>query len=210
MMKLKILLGGVLVVAAMNTIAQVKARAISYTVEADLTKFAPEAAEELTQKVCTYEVDAYYTDDKLRTMVRPISTPYDLTIRQRFYDRNSKDEYNIDHTNKFMLLKKDQSFAVSPTGNQKTILGYSCKEYAFTDYRNIQFTVWVTDKLPKNVCPAGNFSLMGTALEVTSSNGLHYVATDLAEGELDANFFAIPSDYQQDVFSPPPTSKKSK
>src|SRR3954468_10600595 len=82
--------------------AQLKAKAISYAVEADLTKFAPEAAEELSQKVCTYEVDAYYTDEKLRTMVRPISTPYDLTIRQRLYDRNSKDEYNIDHANQFM------------------------------------------------------------------------------------------------------------
>jgi GLPGLI family protein len=208
-MRLRMFCVLVVLVSAEAT-AQLKAKAISYAVEADLTKFAPEAAEELVQKVCTYEVDAYYTDEKLRTMVRPVSTPYDLTIRQRLYDRNSKDEYNIDHANQFMLLKKDQSFAITSTTNQKNILGYACKEYTFKDYRGIQFSVWVTDKLPKNICPAGNFSLKGTALEVTSSNGLHYLATDFAEGQLDGNFFDLPKDYQQDISTPPPTSKKSK
>jgi GLPGLI family protein len=211
MTQIKILLCSVLVaLGTVEATAQLKAKAISYAVDVDLTKFAPEAAEELTQKVCRYEVDAYYAEERVRTMVRPISTPYDLTIRQRLYYRNSRDEYNIDHAKQFMLLKKDQSFLITTTGNQRNILGYACKEYTFKDYRGIQFSIWVTDKLPTNICPAGNFSLNGTALEVTSSNGLHYLATDFAEGQLDVNFFDLPKDYQQDISAPPPTSKKSK
>jgi GLPGLI family protein len=193
------------------TYAQIEAKAISYNLTVDLTKFAGSDAEELAQKTCTFEVDAYYTSDKLKTMVRVISRPadYEMGIRQRLYDLKSKDEYNIDHDSKYMIIKKDQNFKLTPTGNQKTILGYPCKEFTLTDYRKVGITVWVTDKLQANVCPAGNYSLKGTALEVVMSNGLHYVATDFAEGILDANFFDLPKLYQEEVV-PAPTAQKSK
>ena len=198
-------------VAMVPVYAQVKAKAISYNLTVDLTKFAGSFAEELAQKTCTFEVDAYYTTDKLKTIVRVISRPadYEMGIRQRLYNLKSKDEYNIDHESKYMMLKKDQNFKLTPTGNQKTILGYPCKEFTLTDYRKVGITVWVTDKLQANVCPAGNYSLKGTALEVVMSNGLHYVATDFAEGTLEANFFDLPQLYQEEVV-PAPASQKSK
>jgi hypothetical protein len=184
--------------------AQIKAKAISYTLEVDLTKFSPQASE-LSQKTCNFEVDAYYTDTKLKTVVRIISRPtgFDLTIMERLYDLNQKDEYNINHDNKNIILKKDQDFKLKSTGKQKTILGNACKEYIFTDYRKINFSVWVAEKLTKNVCPVGNFSLKGTALEITTSNGLHYLAVDTAEGDLAPGFFDLPTGYQQEVVTPP-------
>jgi hypothetical protein len=190
--------------------AQLSAKAISYTVEIDLTKFNPEAANGLSEKKCTYEVDAYFTDVAMKTIVRNIKRPVEISLRQRQYDIASRDEYNIDHENRFVLVKKDQDFKPKSTGGKKNILNYACKEYTFKDYRGVQFTVWVTDKLAKNICPAGNFSLNGTALEVTTSNGLHYMVTDFAAGQLDANFFQIPADYQQEVVMPPADAKKSK
>jgi hypothetical protein len=190
--------------------AQLSAKAISYAVEIDLTKFNPEAAGSLADKTCVYEVDAYYTDKEVKTMVRNIKRPIEISLRQRQYEIATQDEYNIDHDNKFILVKKGQDFKPKSTGGKKTILGYACKEYSFKDYRGIQFSVWVTDKLPKNICPAGNFSLDGTALEVTASNGLHYLATDVAGGQLESDFFKMPSGYEQEVMPPPADVKKSK
>ena len=200
-----------LTVSTATAFGQIKAKAISYVVTVDLNVFAGDYAEELSQKTCTFEVDAYYTPEKLKTMVRAISRPadYKMTIRQRLYDLKSKDEYNIDHDTKYMLIKKNQNFKLTATGKQKTILGYVCKEYNLTDYRKVNVTLWVTDKLQANVCPVGNYSIKGTALEVVLSNGLHYVATDQAEGQLDQNFFDVPKDYQQEVV-PAPAVQKSK
>jgi GLPGLI family protein len=192
--------------------AQVKAKAISYSLDVDLAKFAgADAVEDLSQRTCTFEVDAYYTPEKLKTQVRVISRPaeYEMGIRQRLYDLKSKDEYNIDHDNRYIMIKKDQNFKPTATGNQKLILGYNCKEYILTDYRKIDITVWVTDKLQSNVCPAGNYSLKGAALEVIMSNGLHYIATDFAEGMVDQNFFDPPKNYQEEVI-PAPVAQKSK
>jgi GLPGLI family protein len=213
-MKLRVLIAFVLVssFSMLSCFSQIKAKAISYNLTVDLTKFAgTDAAEELSQKTCTFEIDAYYTSDKLKTIVRIVSRPadYEMGIRQRLYDLKSKDEYNIDHDNTYMMIKKDQNFKATPTGKQKMILGYSCKEYMLTDYRKVNITVWVTDKLQFNVCPAGNYSLKGTALEVELSNGLHYVATDFAEGIVDANFFDPPKNYQEEVV-PAPAIQKSK
>jgi hypothetical protein len=209
-MSRNIFLVSVLLVLSLTGKAQPKAKAISYVVEIDLTRFNPEAAEELEETKCTYEVDVYYTDQHVKTMVRNIRQPVDITLRQRQYEIASTDEYNIDHKNKFILLKKDQRFKPSSTGNKKTILGYACREYTLKDYRDVQFSVWMTEKLPKNICPAGNFSVKGTVLELTASNGLHYLATDFAEGELDPGFFQLPADYEQEVSMPPASSKKSK
>jgi hypothetical protein len=208
-MSRRIFLACALLVLSLTTRAQLKAKAISYAVEIDLTQFNPEAAEDLEETTCTYEVDVYYTDQHVKTMVRSILQPVEITLRQRQYAIASADEYNIDHDNKFILLKKDQRFKPSSTGNKKIILGYECREYTTKDYRGVQFSFWVTDKLPKNICPAGNFSVKGTVLELTASNGLHYVATDFAQGELDSNFFLLPADYQQEV-SMPPATKRSK
>jgi hypothetical protein len=209
-MSRNIFLVGALLVLSLTGKAQLKAKAISYAVEIDLTQFSPQEAEELTGKKCTYEVDVYYTDQTVKTMVRNILQPMEIMLRQRQYEIASVDEYNIDHANKFILLKKDQRFKPLATGNKKTILGYECREYTLKDYRGVNVNVWVTDKLPKNICPAGNFSVKGTVLELTASNGLHYLATDFAEGELDPNFFQLPADYQQEVSLPPASTKKSK
>jgi hypothetical protein len=190
--------------------AQLKAKAISYAVEIDLNQFNPQAAEELEETTCTYEVDLYYTDEVAKTIVRNILQPVEITLRQRQYQIMSTDEYNVDHENRFILVKKEQQFKPASTGKKKSILGYECREYTLKDYRGVQFSIWVTDKLPRNICPAGNFSLKGTALELTASNGLHFLATDFAEGQLDPNFFQLPADYQQEVSLPPASSKKSK
>jgi hypothetical protein len=194
--------------------AQVKAKAISYHVEIDLKVFAPGYAEEsqADSVPCVFEVDTYYTSEKLRTRPRTIRRPpdYDLTIRQRMYDIASKDEYNIDPVNNYLLIKKNQVVKTKATGKQKNILGYNCKEYTFTDHRNVGITAWVTDKLQKNICPVGNYSLKGTALEIITSNGLHYTATDFAEGEVPASFFDMPKNLQEEVIDLSAPVKKSK
>jgi hypothetical protein len=192
--------------------AQIKAKAISYKVVIDLSAFAPNYIEDAAADTvkCIFEVDAYYTAEKMRTRVRTVRRPkdYELGIRQRYYLIDSKDEYNIDPNNNYILLKKNQEVKLKGTGKQKNILGYNCKEYTFTDHRNIQFSVWVTDKLQKNICPTGNYSLKGTALQIDTSNGLHYIATDLAEGELNADFFDIPQNFQKEELDLAAADKK--
>jgi GLPGLI family protein len=201
------------VVAPVIVKAQIQARAISYTVRVDLAQLDPSFDESNgNQRFFDFEVDAYYTDAKLRTIVRKIGKHADngVTIRQRLYDIASVDEYNIDPQNNYLLLKKDQVVKPKATGKQKSIMGYACKEMTFTDYRGIVITVWVTDKLPKNICPVGNYSLKGTALEINTSNGLHYTATDFAEGVLDAQFFDVPQGFQQEVVVASAPPKKTK
>jgi hypothetical protein len=203
-----------LVFVSFSVSAQTKAKAISYRVEIDLKIFAPGYAEEsqADSVPCIFEVDTYYTPEKLRTRPRTIRRPpdYELTIRQRLYDIASKDEYNIDPINNYLLIKRNQVVKTKATGKQKSILGYNCKEYTFTDHRNVGFNVWVTDKLPKNICPVGNFSLKGTALEVITSNGLHYTATDFAEGEVPASFFDVPKGLQEEVVDLATAGKSAK
>lgn len=191
--------------------AQIKAKAISYTLEVNLDQFSPNVKGEDFEKICRFEVDAYYTAEKLRTQVRNIFRPeeFELTIRERMYPLISNDEYNIDHVNKVILLKKGHVYTPKPTGKQKKILNFDCKEYTFKDFRDIQITLWVTDKLAKNICPAGNYAVKGTALEIITSNGLHFVATDFAEGELSADFFDVPAGYEiEEVPAPTPQKKK--
>jgi GLPGLI family protein len=185
--------------------AQVKAKAISYQVEGDLRIFAPDAVENIQDPVCKFEVDAYYTGTHVKTMVRTLYVPkeFPVNLRQRFYETQTKDEYNLDHENKFMLLKKDQNFKLKSTGKKKTILGYACKEFTFQDYRKVNFSIWVTEALGTNVCPAGNFSVKGTVLELTASNGFHYTAVDFAEGVVDETFFVLPTGYTQEISNPP-------
>lgn len=183
--------------------AQIPAKAISYQLEVDLEIFAPDYVDETESDdlTCLLEVDLYYTSKNVRTIVRPITMPsdYNLIIRQRLYETNAADEYNVDHKNKYVLLRKGQQVKLNATKRKKEILGYVCSEFSFTDYRGVDIVVWVAGKLPKNICPAGNFSLKGTALEVITSNGLHYLATDFSRGELSNGFFDVPSGYQQEV-----------
>jgi len=180
--------------------AQLKAKAISYTLDVDLGKFDPHNAEEVDDPILKYETDVYYTETKVRTINRVIRRPdgYELSFRQRLYDQLSDDEYNIEFDEKFMVIKEDHAYKPKATGNKKTILNYPCKEYTVKDFQGRTVNLWVTDKLGKNVCPWGNFSIKGTALEVTTSFGLHFMATDFAEGEVDTNFFAIPTDFKAD------------
>ncbi|MBL7856202.1 MAG: hypothetical protein JNM57_00820 [Cyclobacteriaceae bacterium] len=191
--------------------AQIAAKAIAYAVEVDLEKFNPNVKGEDFDKICRYEIDAYYTTDKLRTQVRNIFRPeeFELTIRQRLYTLASNDEYNIDHENEAVLFKKGHVYNPKATGKEKKILNYVCKEYTFKDFRNVQISVWVTDKLPKNICPAGNFNLKGAALEILTSNGMHFVATDFEAGELPDDFFNLPTGYAVEEI-PAPSSQKKK
>jgi hypothetical protein len=173
-----------------------KASAISYSLEVDVSKFDPANGKGLPDPMVKFECDTYYTTDKVRTINRLIkkNENYDLNFRQRLYDQNTQDEYNIDHENKFMLIKEGHAYKPKATGKKKTILNYVCKEYEVTDFQGRQLSFWVTDQLGgKNVCPWGNFSIKGVALEVTTSFGIHFLATDLAAGELDSHFFDIPT-----------------
>jgi len=206
-MKLRSLVVVALLLMNFSLQAQIKANAISYTLEADIAKLWNGEAEEGT--VSLYEVDTYYSADKVRTVVRNIKNEVGLTIMERLYNQASKDEYNINHSEQHTFLKKDQDFKPKATGKQKTILGFSCKEYTVKNYANITFSIWVTDKLGKNVCPAGNFSIKGTALEIIGSNGLHFTAVDAGgSGVLDNNFFTPPAAYQEEVINPPAPEKK--
>jgi GLPGLI family protein len=198
---------------ATHSQAQIQAKAISYKVEVDQEQLYPTFEEnEGNPRYLQFEIDAYYTDSKVKTIVRKIGKHPEpgLTIRQRQYDINSIDEYNIDPETEYILFKKNQVVKLKGTGKQKDILGYRCKEFTFTDYRGVQITVWVTEKLPKNICPMGNYSLKGTALEILTSNGLHYTASDVAEGVLESQFFDIPQGYQQEVVEVPSAEKKSR
>jgi hypothetical protein len=183
--------------------AQIKGKAISYTVEIDLEIFDPNYADqsEAENTLCLFEVDAYYADNMVKTFPRAIRVPedYDLLIAQRYYAIPSHDEYQIITKDQYMLHKTNQYVTPRKTGESKDILGYKCKEYVFADHRGVIFNVWVTDKLQKNVCPAGNFGLKGTALELFASNGIHYLATDFAEGELSSGFFDLPQGFRTET-----------
>jgi len=190
--------------------SQLPAKAISYILEVDLTKFDAGAAEEISNAELLYETDLYYTAEKVRTVNRVIKRPgeYELSFRQRLYDQNSTDEYNVEYNNKILIVKEKHIYKPKATGKTKKILNYVCKEYSIVDFRGIAISFWVTDKLGKNVCPWGNFSLKGTALEVVTSNGLHFTATDFASGELDSNFFKIPEAFDTEKIPFP--QKKNK
>lgn len=188
---------------SLNCFGQLKAKAISYRLQADLNTLSPAYGEQYDGKTpeCSFEVDCYFTDQKLKTVVRTVKSPEDfpLTIRQRLYDLSSKDEYNIDVEQRILVHKKNQQVKVTGTGNKKTVMGHECREYILTDHRGVTMNLWVAENLDKNISPVGNFGIKGTALEIVTSNGLHYVATDFANGELDAAFFDIPSGFNTEV-----------
>lgn len=209
-MKCRVLLIFILMVAGKETFAQIQAKAISYKLTVDLTRFDKEAAAELNEKELLFESDVYYTEDKVRSIYRIVKTPdeYQLSFRQRIYNQQSADEYNIDFENRYMVLKEAHIYKPKSTGKTKKILNYVCKEYTLTDYRGLLISFWVTDKLGKNVCPWGNFSLKGTALEIVASNGVTFTATDFSAGELVATFFDIPADFQVDKVPFPKATKK--
>ncbi|WP_133259579.1 hypothetical protein [Pseudochryseolinea flava] len=187
----------------------VKASAIHYQVEIDIRKFDPANGKALPDPIIKFETDAYYSDSHVRTFNRRVKSveDYDLTLRQRLYDQASTSEYNVDHEAKFMVLKEAHVYKPKSTGKKKTILNYACKEYTVTDFQGRQLSFWVTDKLGKNVSPWGNFQIEGTALEITSSFGVHFIAAEFATGEVDGHFFDVPSDYQIDKI-PFPTKAK--
>lgn len=191
-------------------LAQLQAKAISYKLMIDLSQFDKDAYEEINEKELVFETDAYYTDDKVRVIYRTIKTPaeYPLTFRQRLYSQFSADQYDIEFDNRYMVLKEGHVYKPKSTGRTRKILNYSCKEYTLTDYRGVAISFWVTDKLGKNVCPWGNFSLKGTALEIVASNGFTFTATDMATGELSADFFSIPTGFQVDKIPFPSPAKK--
>lgn len=200
----------ILIATSYSLFAQVKAKAISYQLTVDVTKISPEFAQQSGIKETSYEVDTYYSESKLKTVVRSVKVPesFQLTIRRRLYDISSKDEYNVDDSERILVHKKNQEVKIKATGKKKSILGYECKEFTLTDHRGVGMTLWVTDKLDKNICPVGNYSLKGTALEVSTSNGLRYVATDFAQGELDAAFFDVPQGYTTEVIDLSTAKKK--
>jgi len=210
---IRLLLIGVVLLNGPAVHAQLRAKAISYKVQVDMAALDPSfEGGEGKVRYYDFEADAYYSDQMVRTIVRKVGKHGDggPNIRQRLYDLKTLDQYDIDHDQRYVLLKKNQVVAPKPTGNSKDIMGYRCREMAFSDYRGVRITVWVTSKLPRNICPLGNYSLDGTALEITTSNGLHFVATDFAEGELNPGFFDVPKGYQEEVLTVSDNDKKSK
>jgi hypothetical protein len=201
-------------VSSTEALSQVPAKAISYLVSIDLNIYDPDYTSQTDSEdlVCVAEADVYYSDKKATTIYRLISKPidYDLIIHSKLYDINSTDEYIFNQPAKSLLLVKDQVTKPRATGRKKTIAGYTCKEYTFINYQGIGIMVWVSTKLEKNICPLGNFSLQGTALEVSTSNGWHYLATDFSGGELNTDFFEIPKDYQMGSISIPNLIEESK
>lgn len=192
----------ILFVAVLITLpvsAQVKAKAIAYAVEIDLQEFDPvfyelTDSEDLTVNL---EVDAYYTSTHVKTVVRTLSKPldYEVEFHSLYYETKSQTQYVIDHQNKVVRLIKQQVVQPRPTGRKKKILGYSCKEYIFTDSAGTRLRAYVTKKIRENIFPLGNFSLEGAVLEAITSNGLYFLATDFSEGVLAADFFDLPQEY---------------
>lgn len=202
MLIIRLLLIASFCVSAGLSKGQIRAKAISYKVQIDMDKLNPDFDETTgAQRYFDFEVDTYFSDQMVRTIVRKIGKHAESgpNLRQRLYRRNAQDQYDIDHEQQYMLVKKGQIVKPRTTGKSKEILGQKCREVVFTDYRGVKISAWVASKLEMNVCPLGNFSLNGTALEVSTSNGLHYIATDFAEGELDGTFFEVPVAYEQEV-----------
>jgi hypothetical protein len=181
--------------------AQTKAKAISYSVDIYLEIYDPVyyAHTQSEDLVCHFEIDAYYTADRVRTIVRKLTAPIDYSVNfmPLLYDIKSADQHQIDHDNRMVITGKGNSLALNPTKNRKEILGYKCREYYFADSDGMYFSFWITEKPGDNICPIGNFSLRGTVLELIASNGVHCRATDMTEGEVENNFFDLPDGYAQ-------------
>jgi len=189
------------VVCTSTAVAQLKARAISYSLDIYLDIYDPEYYEETESEdvVCHFELDAYYTGDKVKTVVRKLSVPidYDIDFMSVLYDRHTNNQYHINHTSKSVYPTKGQPLTPTATRNRKEILGHKCREYYFLDPEGISASFWVAEKLEKNICPTGNFLIKGTVLEMLTSDGMHFKATDIGMGELAADFFELPPGYTE-------------
>jgi GLPGLI family protein len=177
-------------------LAQTKAKAISYQVTLALGYYDPLYywQTDADTTVIYMEVDLYYDAGNRKTVSRILEQPEDfqLPLLELYYKTESPGEFLIDNANRFVFNIATVYSSVKSTGAKKTILGYKCKGYTFTDFQGINVFAYVAAKLPANICPWGNFNLEGTVLEMYTSNGYHYEATDMRSGQLPAGFFELP------------------
>jgi hypothetical protein len=194
--------------------AQQKAKAIAYTLTIDLEAYDPVYYEmtEADDVTLTLGVDVYYSESKLKTISRVMVQPvdYQYSEPQLLYNLRSEEEYLIDREKKSIVVKKEIVRAPKFTGRKKIILGFKCREYRVWLDGDVQVLAYVTSKLKRNICPFGNLSLNGTVLEMITSNGLYYAATDFSEGELAPDFFELPAGYQMKNVTNPDAAVQSK
>ena len=94
----------------------------------------------------------------------------------------------------FLIEEKIISPKWKITGNQKTILNYTCIE-ATTTIDSSLVTAWFTPQIKNAIGPNGLNGLPGAILEVTMNNGtLKYVATKITLKPLDKKAILKPKD----------------
>jgi GLPGLI family protein len=183
----------------------INASAISYTATVDLSQFDP-VYYDLTDADTTdvyFEVDLYYSNGNVRSIIRINSRPadYEPHFNEVLYNPGGQVETLVDHTRKKIFRVVDVQSPIIKLKATKKILGYQCRGYITLDYKGEKVIAFVTKKLPTNISPLGNMNLPGTALEVITANGFHYVATDFSQGKLPSTFFSLPTDYQIETIS---------
>jgi hypothetical protein len=182
--------------------AQTKAKAIAYTLTVDLDIFDPVYYEmtESEDVTLVLEVDTYFTNSKLKTVIHPITEPIDYNFPglPLQYDLKGSGYYLIDNEKKITVQKSSNPMSQRATRRKKMIAGFKCKEYFFETTDGIRMLVYISEKLANNISPMANFPIKGTALEIITSNGLHYEAVDFSQGEVASDFFDLPPDYQLD------------
>lgn len=184
----------------------IPAKAIAYKVVLDLEQADPvyySLTDSDTTEVYS-EVDLYYTDDRAQTVTRVLSKPGDFDGHhfEVFYGTKTHREALIYHARRSVVADDEKIVLVEKLRAKKKILGYKCRAFLVVDDNDLRMLAFVTTKLGKNICPRGNFMLPGTVLELISSDGFHYEATALSAGELPADFFVLPTDYQIETISP--------
>jgi GLPGLI family protein len=179
-----------------HSLAQSNTNAISYQVTLELGYYDPLYYWQTDADTAAIfmEVDLYYDHDNCKTVSRIMKQPEDfqLPTLQLQYETKSAEEFLIDEANRIIFNIKNTWASFKPTGSKKTILGYKCRGYTFTDFQGVKVFVYVASKLPANISPWGNVDLKGTVLEMYTSNGYHYVATDMGSGQTPAGFFNLP------------------
>ena len=178
----------------------IQSQAISYAATLDLSVFDP-VYYELTDSDTTdvyFEVDVYFTSDNVKTITRVRAKPsdYEALFTEVLYNPASVSEAFVDDGDKKILHVQNVATQIMKLREKKKILGYRCRAYLVVDYRGVRAVAFVAKKLSRNISPFANMNLPGTALEIVTSNGFHYLATDFSQGKLPPTFFSLPTDYQ--------------
>lgn len=183
----------------------IDAKAISYTASLDLATFDP-VYYEMTDADTTdvyFEVDMYYTPCIVKTVHRIQVKPsdFDVNFAEAVYDPAGTDEIFVNEgLKKVSHIPRVESRAMKLKARKK-ILGHQCRAYLVRDFKGNKVVAFVAGDLQKNISPIGNLNLPGTALELITADGFHYMATEFSQGELSPSFFSLPTDYQTEIIS---------